>query len=465
MSLDLEDELRLAMQEYTNDLQAPPDLMSRLPWRRPRAFQRLAVVAAAAAAAVTVAGVVWVGERTGGGGTGAAVKALSTYHVPKTTARQEQRAASQMDEAIDRWGPPRGDRAGDTTLLSRLRAEWAHPTQHPANLGGFEPVQAPDGPVKILWAGTTPEGVAAVAAQHTKDPVAQYWYGIFLPDAGGTPRLAQRTQLIGGADFGELDPNMLSFTTSPAHRSVVVVPVDPADTVRISFTTTIRSDGTLVPAWRDAPVRNDAAVATVPGGGSVWGTVVEVSHGGQVVAHHRLDFVSTHLLNEGPPQPSNVLPLWCNGCAVGDGGPGYTLAMLTAWELRHGPAYLPVWTSGWSIGGRLPDGASVLAMQMWTIGRPARTVVMIDDEARGEISVLYDAETTSADRPLVAVRLPGSAGWLVGAGPDAVVTGWRTSPEASWRAVANKKALLVPTDATSIQLRMVVQGNEQVATR
>lgn len=465
MSVDLEGELRLAMQEFTRDVEAPPDLLSRLPRRTTRGFPRLAVVATAAAAALTIAAVVVVGEHTGGGGTGAAVKALSTYKIPRTTAQQAQRAGSQMDEAIDRWGPTRGDRAGDSALAARLRAEWVHPTQHPANLGGFEPVQAPDGPVRILWVGTTPEGVAAVAVQHTKDPVAQYWYGIFLPDAGGTPRLAQRTQLIGGVDFGELDPHMLSFTTSPAHHSVVVLPVDPADTVRISFVTTVRPDGTVVPAWREAPVRNDAAVATVPAGGSVWGTVVEVSHGGQIVAHHRLDFVSTHLLNEGPPQPSNALPLWCNGCAVGGGGPGYTLAMLTAWELRHGPAYLPVWTSGWSIGGRLPDGASVLAMQMWTIGRPARTVVLIDDEARGEIGVLYDAETKSADRPLVAVRLPSGAGWLVGAGPDAVVTGWRTSTEASWRAVANKKALLVPTDATSIQLRMVVQGKQQVATR
>ena len=58
MSLDLEHELRLAMQEFTDDVLAPPDLLTRMPRRRMRGFPRLAVVAAAAAAAVTIAGVV-----------------------------------------------------------------------------------------------------------------------------------------------------------------------------------------------------------------------------------------------------------------------------------------------------------------------------------------------------------------------------------------------------------------------
>src|SRR5438477_58259 len=68
MSLDLEHELRLAMQEFTDDVLAPPDLLARLPRRRMRGFPRLAVVAAAAAAAVTITGVVVVGEHAGGGG-------------------------------------------------------------------------------------------------------------------------------------------------------------------------------------------------------------------------------------------------------------------------------------------------------------------------------------------------------------------------------------------------------------
>jgi len=463
MSLDLENELRLAMQDYTSDVQAPPDLLSRLPRRR-YGFPRLAMVAAAAAAAVTVAAVVVVGEQTGGDG-GPAVHPLSTYKLSKTFAQQEQLAAKEMTKVIEQWGPTRGDRAGDQHVMARLRAEWAHPSQHPTNLGSFEPVHSPDGPLQVLWAGTTPEGVAAYAVQHTKDPVASYWYGIFLPGSDGQPRLAQRSQLTAGADISEFDPHLMSFTTSPAHRSVVVIPSDATDDVRVAFRTSADAHGQLVPQWQDAAVHDGAAVATVPAGGNVWGAVVEVAHDGLVTADHGVDFISTRLLNEGPPQPANVLPMWCNGCSIGANGPGYSKVMLTAWLVRHGPEYLPVFTSMWSVGGSLPDGDNVLAMQLWTVGHPARTVVLVDNREDMEVDVLYDEETKPADRPVVAVRLPKNAGWLVGAGPDAVVTGWRTAPGDTWHAVASKKSLLVPTDATAIELRLVVQGHERVVSR
>lgn len=464
MSLDLENELRLAMQEFTDDVDAPPDLLSRLPRRRPRGFPRLAVVAAAGAAAVVIAGVVVVGENAGGPG-GPGVKPLSTYKPSKTFGQQEHQAAEQMTNAVDRWGPTRGDRAGDQQLLARLRDEWAHPTQHPTNLGSFEPVVSPDGPVKILWAGTTPQGVVAYAVQPTKDPVARYWYGFFLPDSHGQPLLARRGQLTAGFDISEFDPHVVSFTTSAAHHTVVVIPTDAADGVRVAFSAPAGSDGKWSPQWQDVPVHDGAAVASVPSGGNVWGTVVEVTHGGRVVADHNLDFVSTHLINEGPPEPSNLLPMWCNGCSIGKYGPGYGKTMLTAWLVRHGPAYLQAYTSMWSVGGSLPDGTSVLAMQLWVVGHPARTVVLLDDEQQSKVDVLYDAESKPSDRPVVAVRLPNSAGWLVGAGPDAVVTGWRPAGDRSWHVVSSKKYLLVPSDATSIELRMVVNGKQRIVTK
>src|SRR3954452_11835159 len=284
MSLDLEHELRLAMQEFTDDVLAPPDLLSRLPRRRTRGFPRLAVVAAAAAAALTIAGVVVVGEHTGGGGGGAgsSVKPLSTYKIPKNTGQQEQQAARQMDDAVANWGATRGDKAGDQQLMTQLRAEWAHPTSHPPLQQVFDPVISPDGPVKILWPGTTPEVVAALAVQHTKDPVAQWWYGFFVSTSSGHPRLAQRGQLVGGYDISEPDPHLLSFATA-SHKTVIVVPMKPVDGIRISFNTKKDSTGFLQPQWTDETVHDGAAVASVPPGGDVWGVVVEVQQGGKVV--------------------------------------------------------------------------------------------------------------------------------------------------------------------------------------
>jgi hypothetical protein len=466
MSIDLEHELKQAMDDFTADVLAPPDMLSRLGrTRRRRAFPRLAVGLAATAAAATIAGVVIVGAHTGGD-TAGAVAPLSTYHPPADSGQREEQAARAMTAAIDSWGPTRGDRSDDTALMSRLRAEWSHPTQHPPHLGSFEPVQSPDGPVRILWVGSTPDGAAALAAQHTHDPVSDYWYGIFLPSKDGRPVLAQRGQLLAGVDLGEFDPHVLSFTSSTGHDAVVALPMDASDTVRFAFSTVMSASGRLTPQWQDAAVQDGAAVASVPSSGNVWGTVVEVAHGGAVVADHRLDFVATHLVNEGPTEPVNLLGLWCNGCAVGhSAGVGYTKAMIDAWLVRHGPDYLPSYNGTWSIGTTLRDGSNVLATQLWTVGSKARTVVLVDDRENSSIDVLYDAQTDPAERPLVALRLPQADGWLVGAGPDAVITAWRASTDDAWHPVGSKKAALLPTDAGSVQLRLIVHGKETVVTR
>src|SRR3954447_7475137 len=465
MSLDLEQELRLAMQEFTDDVLAPPDLLARLPRRRMRGFPRLAVVAAAAAAAVTIAGVVVVGEHTGGGGAGSSGKPLSTYKIPKDTVQRERQAAAQMNAAVANWGPTRGDKAGDQHLLTQLQEEGAHPTSHPPQQLGFEAVTSPNGAVKVLWAGTTPEGLAALAVQHTNDPVAEWWYGFFVSTSSGRPRLAERAQLVGGYDIAEPDPHLLSFATA-SHKTVIVVPMNATDGIRIAFSTKKDATGRLQPQWTDATVHEGAAVATVPSGGDVWGVVVEVRQGGKVVADDQIDYVDTNDPNAQIPAPANVVQnCWCNACTVGGAAsPGYGLAMLEAWGVRHGPAYLRVSTSMWSMGARLRDGSPVFITQMWQPGGEGHTVAVADEQSKGVVDVLYDEVTKVSDRPLVAIRLPENSGWVVGAGPSAVITGWRTDG-GDWHRMASKKAVLLHTDAGTVQLRLTVDGHQQIATR
>jgi hypothetical protein len=463
MSVDIEYELRATMQELTADLQAPPDLLSRLSRRTPLLRPRYAVALVAVAAAALIVAVSLVVPRVGDS-TGPTIKPLSTYKTDKDFSQREQQASRDMQVAVANWGPTRGDRATDEQVLAQVRNEWNHPSSHPTELGSFEPVISPDGPVQVLWAGTAPGGVAAIAVQHTKDPAAQYWYGFFLPGPDGQPRLAQRNQLTGGLDLAELDPYAFSFTTSIAHSAVVVVPTKVSDSVRIAFSAEPGADGMLAPQWQSARIDAGAAVIAVPPTGDAWGTIVETTHDGAASVHN-LDFIATHLINEGPPQPANVLGLWCNGCTVaGEGSPGYSGAMLRAWTERHGPAYLPTYTAEWSVGAQLPDGSAVFATQLWIVGDKAHTVVVANSPAKGTVEVLYDEVTDTADRPLLATRLPQAAGWLVGAGPDAVLTGWRTLG-GNWHSVASKKAILVPTDDTSIQLRLVVKGQERIVTR
>lgn len=460
MTVDVERELRAAMEEFTADVQAPPDLLARVrrPSRRRPAFA-IAVSAATAAALVAAVIIVVLHDAPADAPAGP-VAPLSTYRPskPDTQAQQRQETAA-LDRAISGWGRTRGDRAADTSLIARLEAEWAHPTGHPTLQGSFEPVIDPAGPVQVLWVGTTPEGVAGFAVERTTDPAADYWYGVFLPDAGGVPRLAQRGQLQVGFDLGEYVPDHFSFTTSAAHRDVVVIPYDPSDVVRTSFRL-ITTGEKWRPRWQDVTVRDGAAVAAVPAGADVWGTVVEVAHAGHVLSDQRVDFIATHLVDEGPPQPKNLLGLWCNGCSAGAlAGPGYTKAMLDAWAVRHGPAYLPVFSSEWSVGGRARDGSNVLAMQLWVAGQPAHTVVLVDTP-HNTVQVLLDEVTDPGKRPVVAVRLTDRLGWLVAAGPASTITGWRV-PGGGWHPVAAARTALLP-DESAVDLRLVVNGQETV---
>jgi hypothetical protein len=466
MTIDIERELRLAMQQHTDDILAPPDLLDRVRPDRRRVRPRLTIALAAGVAAVTVAAVALVARGVGVDGDGGAdVRPLSTYHLPSDYGQREQQAAAQMNSAVANWGTTRGDKADDQQLMSQLRDEWAHPTSHPPEQGQFEAVISPDGPVKVLWAGTTPEGVAALAVQHTKDPVAQWWYGFFVTTTSGHVRLAQRSQLVAGYDFGEPDPHLLSFAPV-SHKTVIAVPVDPSDSIRMTFRSQPDATGYLHPQWTDVTVHDGAAVATVPAGGDVWDTVIEVRHDGQTVADDQVDYVDTANQNDGPPHPANVLEdLWCNACTVGGAGEaGYGLAMLEAWGVRHGPAYLRIMTSMWSMGAKLRDGSPVFITQMWQPGGQGHTVAIADERSKNEVEVLYDETTSPTDRPLVAIRLPERSGWVIGSGPNAVVTGWRADG-GSWHDVASKKALLLPTDASTLQLRLLVSGHEQVVTR
>jgi hypothetical protein len=443
MSIDLERELKLAMDEFTADVQAPPDLLSRL--RRPGASWRSGrrVVLSAAAVAVALAGVVLVVPRLIGAGS-------------TVTAA----------DAIAGWGPARGDLAHDQTVLDRIAAEWARPSGHNADAAGFDPVNG-DRPLQVLWAGTTPDGPAAYAVQHTTDSAMPWTYGVFIPDAHGQLQLYYRMQLEPNAGDGtpwQPQPAGYSFGASRALDSFVVVPTDPQATVEISTRHVTDSSGRVTPQWQDVVSTDGAAVIAVPSGDSIWDSVIRIRDGNTVAWTGAVNLLPA---KDGPARPANALGLWCNACNVVRGG--YDLGTgekpWTVWTDKYAPDWYPTYSSEWTLGGYFHGHDEVLATQLWLPGEPAHTVVGVSTEGGRFEQIVSDVVTDPAQRPLVAVHVAAAHGWLIGAGPDAVVTGWRLRPSSDWVAVAPNKAVLVPTDAGSIQLRLVVAGQERVVTR
>jgi len=454
MNLDVERELRIAMDEFTADVQAPPDLLHRLGTRRVQ-LPRLRVGIAAVAVAAVVVAILLVAEqlpaRRSVAPIAPAPKPLSIYHATTDYVTPNTRANLELHAAMDHWGSTRGDLANNTALLQEVAAEWTHPTSHPAEVGAFDPVPSPSGALRILWVGSTPQGPAAFAVQSTRS--GDYWYGILLPNNDGHLQLADRRPLDVGIDLSEMNPHVISFTTGPSHAVVVAIPYAGSDSVRMSFGFTNLANDQWRPQWQDVPVHDGAAVATVPAGGVVEAGVAEVRRGDTVVADHRIDFISPTRQNDSGRQPSNALGLWCNGCrAFGTAGTGWGMATQLAWVTRHAPSYVPVDVSEWSVGGRFDDGRSVLAWQMWVPGEAARTVVLQTESDGTTIEVLEDTITDPHQRPLVQIRLPNHEGWLVASGPDSVITGWRV-PGGSWHKVAGKKSMLLP-DERGMELRI-----------
>jgi hypothetical protein len=445
MTIDLERELSAAMRAATSDIVAPPDLLDRVrPGRRSvrrRSFfgrPLLGAAAVAVAAVLTiVAGLYVVGIGTGG--------------ADRLTA-----AAAFAD-----WGPTRGDLADDPAVRAALEAEWDHPTGHNSDVAGFDPVHG-DRPMQVLWVGSTPDGPAAYAVQHTTDASQPWVYGVFIPDATRAPRLYYRMILDSdpaGSPW-EPGPNLFSFASSRTPHAVVVVPTDPSALVQVSTHHGTDPDGLVVPQWQDVVPVDGAAVVTLTDPMSVFDTVIQVSRGGQLLARSRVQIIATDFERA---LPANGLGLWCNACAVirGGGDLGTGESPWQAWTARHAPSWYPTMQSEWSAGGYLGGGLELMAVQLWLPGEPAHTVVGILSSGRLD-RILLDEVTDLRARPLFAVRLPDGRGWFVGAGPNAVLTGWRV-PGGQWTALNDDRAALVP-DSPTVELRLVVAGRERVVT-
>src|SRR3954469_14378955 len=140
MKLDVERELREAMNEFTAALQAPPDLLDRLGARPPR-LPRLRVGIAAVAVAGVVVAILLVAQQLPGlrsvAPTAPAPKPLSVYHARTDYVTPKDRANRELHAAIDHWGPTRGDRANDGALTHEVAAEWAHPGSDPQAVHAF----------------------------------------------------------------------------------------------------------------------------------------------------------------------------------------------------------------------------------------------------------------------------------------------------------------------------------------
>ena len=117
--------------------------------------------------------------------------------------------------------------------MAQVHAEWAHPTG-PHFVEGDRQLT---GPVRILYAGSTPDGPAAVIAQKTSVAFIGIYVGVMTTQDHHLVLWGPNDPFEPSGDSsnaGRFSDQQVSFVSGPSGR-LIVLPVDSADTASVSF--------------------------------------------------------------------------------------------------------------------------------------------------------------------------------------------------------------------------------------
>lgn len=335
-------------------------------------------------------------------------------------------------------GRTHGDLANDEAYLAAVRLTWKAyqgDTKYARRIG--EP--------RILWAGSTPAGPAALLAQLVEQPHAlgafkagTYASLGFIGTSPDGPRVAHW-------HISEDDRTSTAWYVDPAHTVLAVTDND----VRrgVSFSKTYLPDGRAVLNFTELTFTDGMAVVALPKG---------VTRNGVMVADlpfrdfkDFLEIENVELAGEAP----QTGPTW------GFGGP-FLRIPLSDQDAARGPvdddldaarsavheatrnAYGSGGSGPWAILGRTSYGRSVVVLSNQLDDDPARLLMFLDGKLSDEGVV-----TPTAVLP-VQIHLPDGQGWVVAAyGADLRYR----SAGGSWQP-AHHDAALLPDAATEVEV-------------
>lgn len=435
MSRSLDDDLRAALRTATAPITAPPDLAAlarAAADRRRRRHTHVALVLAPVAVVGVLAAAVLVVPRIG-------------------TDRAALPAADQV--LLDR--PTGGDLAGDARVRAGLVAAFergVRPAEYRSpSLATPPPGTRPAGDPRVVWAGSTPDGVAGVVVQREDGPgrpalaVGYVGPGVRGPELVAVSRSREGYDRYAGAYVG------------PDYRTVLVL--DPGAPLTWSYQHDYRAPAGVV--LRDRPVRFDGGVAvlTVPVGVNPAEVAVTRpggpdldrllplgnSPGGGPFAYERLPWSGDK--RDGPPQfPVAGAARW-----PAPGGPDGRVPLL-AQAFRTAVAAVPSdrWLTGsagdelWYAYGATPDGRRLVATDAMADGDPTRAYAVLIGP--GDRSTVVDGGPVDPDgRVPFRVRLPDGQGWLLAAKGRTLT--WTDGG----RARTARDAALLPAGATEVR--------------
>lgn len=445
------EELSEHLHHATETLEPPPGFADTvLRGGRRRRGRRRTVVAASVVAVAAVA-------------TSATVVAL------RDVPQQVQTADVRLTQ------PTRGDLAGDQAFLDQALNIWRRDLTY-ANEASFGYYDDRRGEPRVLWAGSTPAGRAAVVVQQIyvhertqaqpKDRGLQVAEGLVAIDpADGKLKLVD-TASIGrqesiGADY---------YKFGPGDRTLLIV--DYGKPLHYSFTV-VREGETSIRTWQQAQPRDGAALVHVPEGNDPAATAVYQgdnpprvmspdmvvigqddplpSAPGVTPRSTASDYLANRLTDPDYRRPEVKLLKWGNSTwEFGNPPRMYDVERDSIWGLHLSA---PDWSqqSEWDVTAALPDGRLVILKETQAADSdtPRLTVMVSSDYNSTEVDMV-DGGPVDAESVLpVRFRIPDGGGWIVADKGKAL--SYRTSSGGEWQD-AGRDAALLPDNATEVKV-------------
>jgi hypothetical protein len=345
--------------------------------------------------------------------------------------------------------PPRGDLVRDAAYVRQVVEVWdrSHATSLNASRGVFRDLR---GPSRVVWAGRTPAGPAAVVVQRAVflapaegvAPGVGTVVGFVGVDAGGRPRLVADGYRDRKGEPGSLS---LAWFVDP-DRSVVAV-LDLGAPVAWAQGWRYHANGVRDLDWTRVAFRDGAATVRVDG--SRWWDV----H----VARQPFDEPTSDLLvaRDVGARPTGTQLRWGEDAPAALRIAGLSPSRLADPGARfiaalHARIRGAVRSGGyplWNASGRLPDGTEVVVADSRLDGDPSHAYAVL---SRGRRTSVVHGGPVDPDAPLpVVVGLPDGRGTVVAR--ERARLEWRSAAASGWR-VAGTGAALVPADATQVRV-------------
>ena len=488
----LTDELRGALQAAADHQPFEPDVTG-LPVRvrqlRRRRTTTWIAVGATSAGVITAAGIL-----------------ATTGSSARVSPSPLDKGRDAIIQEVDNWGPARGSLANDNAFLDRVKKAWENPPfgyyMDPRQSGasvltkadGSTVITPADhsrhltGEMKVLYAGQTPDGPAAVVAQPSTEKRVGMEIGYLLPTSNNDLELVADFNPVSYAQPEFDDPgfnaNLIDFKTSLGGDHLIILPANPADRITLSLGHTLDSTGHVQRNWSAVPTDDGVAMVTATGRLGFWDTLIRVTHDNHVISEAQVSDVlrlsRDENADQAAPLPPNAIdwPLTDQEIGGSGAGGGYRTNLNDPWITQYATTDEP-YGGNWLVTGSPttdPDHRMIVVEQLWFYGDAAHTVVMrmLDKNA----VLLSDTVSNPTDRPLVFLRLPKPLGWLVVGGKDTIITGWRVMGATHWSSIDTSteattdgkpdhtnRATFIHSNATHIQVRLDVNGKTQIATK